>query len=197
VIDPSIQAQIVDFLLLLLKDIGSYNKLKAEGMAKEQLKNIKPQVLQDVTLGFNSTVQKLESQVRGKKAVDDPILYVFVCRLDISPPLLIQHFPNLCYMAGSETQQVKLIQLPRGTVDKLESVTGEKLRIIGLKHSSAVSKGFIELLNDDTKVPGLDIEWLRDIKFHKAKVNMVKTTAPIINKASKNKVSKVKKVDKK
>lgn len=163
-IEIDIQDQILGFLLLLLNDLGNYNKHKD--------KINKPEILKSTTLGFNSTVKQLE--IQSKTKIENPIRYVFVCKSDISPQLLIQQFPNLCYLAHA-----KLIQLPKGSFDKLKEITHQSINIIGLKDSTLISKSFLEILNT---LPDLNIEWLKEVNYYKTRINFVKTSAPLTKK---------------
>jgi ribonuclease P/MRP protein subunit POP3 len=107
----------------------------------------KPVALNHTTCGINAVTKRLEAQVRqarrnvivttdpeGVKQV--PITLVFVCRADVDPPLLIDHFPPLVAACNSVQsnlrQQVKLVPVPKGS----EDVLGAKL---GIKRVSVIA----------------------------------------------------------
>lgn len=152
------QRQILEFLLLQLHPISSWNRLR--------VKPAEPDIMNKITTGFNSTVKQLETQTRGCK---ERLVWVFVCKPDIEPPLLIQHFPVLCYNA-----QAKLVQLPRGSSAQIGDALDKRCSILGL-YESDIPTGFRELLN---KVPDIALPWL-DNEFRELNVKMVETTAPV------------------
>ena len=89
-----------------------------------------PILLQHLVVGINAVTKRLESQkqsarhrvtVSNQPPVELPltpplIKYVFVCRTDIDPPILIDHFPLLVasYNTSNPSSIVKLVPLPKG-----------------------------------------------------------------------------------
>lgn len=137
IINQNIQDQILDFLLHILEDIGKYETLLK---SKPEVSPEEPESLKHMTLGFNSTVQLLEDQARGFHTKE--LSYVLVCKADIQPSLLTSQFPILSYTASSESNKVKLVQLPRGSMDKIEKVLGKKTGIIGLQNNKCFPDAF-------------------------------------------------------
>jgi ribonuclease P/MRP protein subunit POP3 len=166
------QHQIMEFLLLQLQDVANWNEIKGT-------KPVKPEILDYLTMGFNSTVKFLEAQ--AKEPQKRPMRYVFVCKTEISPQLLVQQFPVLCY-AASNGVKVKLIQLPRGAMSQLEEKLAMKCTILGMVDNDVISRSFKELLES---VPDVEVPWLNNPNFHELKVKMLETTAPIIKKQNK------------
>ncbi|CCH42731.1 Ribonucleases P/MRP protein subunit [Wickerhamomyces ciferrii] len=187
-IEPSIQSQILDFLIHILEDIGKYESLKSTSSKSNNKFTLeKPEILDHITLGFNSTVQKLESQAQGKPQ-KQIISYVLVCKADIQPSLITSQFPVLSYTASSEHNKVKLVQLPKGSIEKIEKVLGKKNGIIGLSKTEFLPNAFIKLLDD---VPNVEVPWLENIRFVKPNIKLLETTATIAPKKDKNKNNKV------
>lgn len=116
-IEPQLGVDIVDLL---------ENILKTQKDSKE------------IYHGFNPTVQTLEKQAaynRDKTGdVVPQIKYVFVCKFDMSPPILTSMFPVLCMTSSKSTDDmVKLVQLPRGSIERLSKALGiENSGIIGI-----------------------------------------------------------------
>lgn len=135
-------------------------------------------------LGFNSVVKVLEKQAdpSSNDKTHQPLDYVFVCKPDIQPQLIIQHFPTLCFMA-SKQHPVKLVQLPRGTAPELEAKLNSKTTIIGLRKNSSMPSQFLALLDS---VAPVDVPWLSsNIQFEKPNIKFIETTQPIITKTKK------------
>jgi ribonuclease P/MRP protein subunit POP3 len=166
------QHQIMEFLLLQLQDVANWNEIKGTKPAK-------PEILDHLTMGFNSTVKFLEAQ--AKEPQKRPMRYVFVCKTEISPQLLVQQFPALCYTASNGIK-VKLIQLPRGAMSQLQEKLAMKCAILGMFDNDVISRSFKELLES---VPDVEVPWLNNPKFRELKVKMLETTAPITKKQNK------------
>lgn len=188
-IEPSIQDQLLDYLLHLLEDIAKYENLIK---SKPSFTPERPEILNNITLGFNSTVQRLEKQAHTRIAQSppssssssSPLSYIFVCKADIQPQLLTSQFPVLCYTASTHQKKVKLIQLPKGSIDRIEKVLGKKTGIIGLTRSSTYPDSFTKLIENHVK--DVEVPWLENVRFVKPKVKMLKTSAPILPKRQKN-----------
>ncbi|RCK64543.1 Ribonucleases P/MRP protein subunit POP3 [Candida viswanathii] len=138
------------------------------------LKNPSPEVYR----GFNQTVAALEKQAaynRGKLSDPVPqIKYVFVCKFDISPAILTSMFPVLSVTASrSADDMVKLVQLPRGSIEKLGD------GIIGLTPNLERAKSLYDLV--DEKVKDVDVPWLngifdKEVPFEVPKVKQIQTS---------------------
>ncbi|RCK58210.1 Ribonucleases P/MRP protein subunit POP3 [Candida viswanathii] len=138
------------------------------------LKNPSPEVYR----GFNQTVEALEIQAaynRGKLKDSVPqIKYVFVCKFDISPPILTSMFPVLSVTASkSADDMVKLVQLPRGSIEKLGD------GIIGLTLNLKRAKSLYDLV--DEKVKDVDVPWLngifdKDVPFEVPNIKHIQTS---------------------
>ncbi|KAH3673553.1 hypothetical protein WICMUC_003660 [Wickerhamomyces mucosus] len=184
---------ILQFLLHYLKDTSSYLKSSKKSIQNE------PEVLKYLTLGFNSTVQKLENQVKlqiqgQQEHTTEFTKYLFICQKDIKPQLILSQFPTLVYMSSSESFKVKLISLPKGSLDQIEQLIGSKTSIIGMSSNEIISKDFKELLEN---VPDVDIPWLKNVEFKNTRVKLLETTQPLvkrvkqpIKKKNKNKKGK-------
>lgn len=186
-IEPIIQEQLLEFLLHILLDVKKYNTLVD---SKPSFKVDKPEILSNVTLGFNSTVQALENQAQDKKQ-SPKLSFIVVCKADIQPQLLISQLPVLCYTASKHDHKIKLIQLPKGSIGRIEEVLGKKTGIIGLQKFENLPDGFIKLIEEEVK--NIEVPWLENINFVSPKIKMLKTTAPIMPKRNKQKNNKVQK----
>ncbi len=196
---------ILELLLSILEPLGKYHEVLKQGCFP---KPEAPEILDFVTLGFNSSTSSLEKQARKNYQIfKDPIIakskpitendsnirVLFVCKSDIQPALLTSHFPILCFTASRSqdkrqcSKPVKLVQLPKGTMQKLSTATGQtNCGIISLKENTPGSSILFQLL--DTSVSDIDVPWLSsDPPFYKPVVKLLNTTAPIISKNKKTK----------
>ena len=107
-----------------------------------------PPILQHITVGINEVTKSLERQAkysRHKLTVSDKgpashasvkplIKFVFVCRADIDPPLLVAHLPHLVAACNScvhdqgssreSSDVVKMVPLPKGAELSLAEAVG-------------------------------------------------------------------------
>ncbi|KAH3674276.1 hypothetical protein WICPIJ_009619 [Wickerhamomyces pijperi] len=193
-IPESTSKSIRDFLLHNLQQISHYSKAKNTKGFKGGSIPVPP-FYERLTLGFNPTVSQLEAQVKAFKenkelsteTTKDFIKYVLICKDDTKPQILLQHFPALTYLSSPDHYKVKLITLPKGTINQIESIIGKKITIIGMKENEMISKDFRDLM--DT-VSNVDVPWLRDFKFQKTRVKMLQTTMPLGKKVKAQKILK-------
>lgn len=119
------------------------------------------------TTGFNLTVEPLEEQAGRRRLPENTPLpvCVLVCKLEISPPLLVQHLPVLCAAAGA-----KLVQLPPGSFQQLLDAVGRDTYIVGVRPAQATLL-LVDMCSkvEDVAVPYLD-------RYVKTNVGMVPTT---------------------
>ena len=137
--------------------------------------------------GFNSTVETLERQAannRGKhKDSIRQIKYLIVCKYDITPQLLTSMFPVLCFTASkSASDMVKLVQLPKGSMERISSITGvANTGILGLSTGVTLVEPIYELI--DKHVKDIEIPWMKDVfqspgKFYQPQVKQLVVKAP-------------------
>lgn len=119
------------------------------------------------TTGFNLTVGPLEDQagLLAAGAASTLLVCVLVCKLEISPPLLVQHLPVLCAAAGA-----KLVQLPPGSFQQLLEAVGRDTYIVGVRPAPAT----LPLVDMCRKVEDVTVPYLD--KYVKTNVGMVPTT---------------------
>ena len=101
----------------------------------------KPVVLTHIICGINAVTKRLEAQARkarrnviiatdSEEATQVPITLVFVCRADVDPSILIDHFPPLVAACNSVrsnlSQLVKMVPVPKGSEDVLAAKLGIK-----------------------------------------------------------------------
>ncbi|CAN3372411.1 hypothetical protein DIURU_002473 [Diutina rugosa] len=175
-VKPESIQTLLDLLEVLLSPIGSYNQIKAESKDKPGSLPDAPEVLDSVTLGFNSTVKALERQV-GKPS---KVLVVFVCKADISPTVLTDFFPTLACTSSYGGEPVRLIALPRGSMAKLSQIVGKPhTGIIGVR---AGLKGGESLFSIANTVAPVTLPWLDENKmaaYMKPNVKVLATSAPV------------------
>lgn len=199
-VDLETQKAIVDFLAQLLSSYGGYLQLQ-----KNKRTSLSVELTDKITLGFNSTVKRLEAQAApnrakvlkksAKKTKTVPKLeakttgyvkYVFVCKSDISTPLLTSCFPLLTFSASkSLLDRVKLVELPRGSMSRLLKVLHtENTGIISITDDWSEGKPLFDLI--DRKIEDQEVPWLHGLfegelgeAFEKPAIKFLKTTAPI------------------
>lgn len=166
-IEPSLGTSILQLLEVLLSPIGKYNQLDKQARASIN----QPDIIAYVYHGFNSTVEVLESQARHYRDIHKnrklsqqqrSIKYLFVCKYDITPGLLTSMFPVLSYTASkSRDDRVKLVQLGRGSMQRLSAALGvENSGIVGVvENRLREAQPLFELVDEnvgDVQVPWLD-----------------------------------------
>ncbi|KAJ8100535.1 hypothetical protein POJ06DRAFT_268123 [Lipomyces tetrasporus] len=172
--------------------------------AAEQLqKPTRPDVLNYLTLGFNPTTFALEAQVSrifaqqsyiaptksttavsSKKTSKHPLTAVFVSRSDITPAVLLSHFPILC---ASSSIPVRLVQLPRGSLARLSQATSiPGLGILGIRPDCPSASMLFNALErvDLVVVPWAEAR-LGSSVYETLKVKQIITSAPIMSSSSK------------
>lgn len=204
-LDAKLANDILELLCLLLAGVGKYQKMKSESKKGEDIGE--PAMLNHMTLGFNSTIKRLESQADEKRQIltgqskrprnsfDSYLKYVFVAKNDISPPILTQSFPVLCYTASQSLEnRVKLIELPKGSMERLSSILNIKhTGIIGITENFTDAKPLLTLVDG---IKDVDMPWLSAIftdinsftaYFHKPAIKVLATTAPAATKKKSTK----------
>ncbi|EGV63066.1 hypothetical protein CANTEDRAFT_114377 [Yamadazyma tenuis ATCC 10573] len=183
-IEPELGSHVVESLEVLLTPVGQYHKnITAKGAPM-------PKFLDGFTFGFNPTTEALERQANTKHPdADKQIRYVFVCRYDIIPSILTQHFPVLTYTALRNSHHtIKLIQLPKGAIDRLSQASGiNDLSILSVTGNAPGVEGFFDLYNS---VPEVQIPFLEPIlkkrgNFKSPLIKLISTSAPVGSSSKK------------
>ena len=106
-----------------------------------------PIFLHHLSYGINVITKRLELQTQSARHPNilplpetsqippKPLKYVFVCRADVDPPLLIEHLPHLvaAYNSVCPSQYAKLIPLPQGSESVLAQILGiRRVTALGL-----------------------------------------------------------------
>lgn len=83
-----------------------------------------PPLLRHMIYGINEVTKRLETQTQHARRLEVvdipqppvPLRYIFVCRFDVDPPLLIDHLPHLvaAYNSNCPRNPIKLVTLPQG-----------------------------------------------------------------------------------
>lgn len=115
------------------------------------------------------------------------VKYVFVAKSDVTSPLLTSCFPLLTFSASkSLNNRVKLVELPRGALEKLGKVLHEeKPCFISLTSDWAEAQSMFKLI--DANVSDVQVPWLEGIfsdgkisaVYEKPAIQFLKTSAPI------------------
>ncbi|KAK9462956.1 uncharacterized protein V1516DRAFT_671600 [Lipomyces oligophaga] len=168
----------VDLLIKMLGDVRSYTTSESS----------KPDILSYLTLGLNNTTKELELQVPLIYTADNPnkhqtqrlkskIIAVFVARADILPAILFAHLPMLTVSASGRGPAVKLVQLPKGAMQRLEEASGiARLDVIGIRegYKSATSELMKSALE---RIEPVKPTWGRaQPKYQTLKIKHIKTT---------------------
>lgn len=117
------------------------------------------------------------------------IKYVFVTKYDITPTILTNPLPVLCYTASKSLKDpVKLIQLPRGSMARLSSILNiEYTGIIGLAEDIRQAQALYELV--EKNISNISVPWLADLftestgdltQLLKPNLKFLVTSAPIL-----------------
>lgn len=189
-IEPEKAEIILEHLCLILKQISTYK----ENVKTSTKTPPPPEVMNKVVLGFNETISALEKQAKSQH--ENTISYVLVCKYDLQPSILTQHFPVLSYTASKGSKSsVKLVQLPRGSIEKISEAVGETVGIIGLMSGIPHSEALTEVLD---LISDVEVPYLESQEFQKLQVKFISTSMPIgVPKNDQKQKKKVEKVIKK
>jgi ribonuclease P/MRP protein subunit POP3 len=133
-------------------------KLQEQEIATDQDDAIKsPSILRHIVYGINAVTKRLELQshslrrpitVTSTPTVEiqssRPFKYVFVCRQDVDPAMLVDHLPHLVASCNSAqaSNLVKLVPLPKGSELVLAQTLGiRRVTVLGIDVS------LVKLLN--------------------------------------------------
>jgi ribonuclease P/MRP protein subunit POP3 len=128
--------------------VGAVMEVDAEPDAQPDIEA--PSVVAHLTMGINEVTKRLETQAQSRrlhasitastsvetsssaskpKPERTPLVYVFVCRADIDPQLLVGHLPELVAacntpIPGCTSPPVHLISLPKNAENTLATAVG-------------------------------------------------------------------------
>ena len=190
--DPTIEGQLADF---------------SEGGRPDTAPVPRPQMLDHLTIGFNTTTRYLEllaqkcipsadehkhsDAVVAIKTSAGPSLdpanktlaAVFVSRSG-QPPVLYSQLPFLtkaASLAVPSSPSTRIISLPEGAEDRLKTVLGiPRVGIVGLIDGAPNAASFIELIRQN--VPELEVPWLQEAingAYLPVEINAIQTSAPL------------------
>jgi len=177
-------------------------KLQEQEIATDQDDAIKsPSILRHIVYGINAVTKRLELQshslrrpitVTSTPTVEiqssRPFKYVFVCRQDVDPAMLVDHLPHLVASCNSAqaSNRVKLVPLPKGAELVLAQTLGiRRVTVLGIDIDLADH----HLQTMLEPIPVLTASWLSNttplptlIPTH---IKHLRTTAPKDMKAAK------------
>lgn len=124
-------------------------KSQEQGMATDQDDDFKsPSILRHIVYGINAVTKRLELQSHSLRrptivvptpTVDiqssRPFKYIFVCRQDVDPTILVDHLPHLVASCNSAqaSNHVKLVPLPKGSELVLAQTLGiRRVTVLGI-----------------------------------------------------------------
>ncbi|KAJ3998522.1 hypothetical protein F5050DRAFT_1744372 [Lentinula boryana] len=161
-----------------------------------------PAILAHLTTGINQVTKRLEVLVRTRRGgiVDKDthpigIRIVLVCRADVNPPMLIDHFPHLvaAYNSTKPPDPILLVSLPQGAEHTLSEVMG--IRRVAVMAINSEAPALSSLLSLVTSVPILTASWLatevavaelkRSTPIIPTHIKQLRTTTPKDMKAAK------------
>ena len=133
-------------------------KLQEQEIATDQDDAIKsPSVLRHIVYGINAVTKRLELQSHSLRRPTTviptptveiqskrPFKYIFVCRQDVDPAILVDHLPHLVASCNSAqaSNYVKLVPLPKGSELVLAQTLGiRRVTVLGIDVS------FVKRLN--------------------------------------------------
>ncbi|KAF7784100.1 hypothetical protein Agabi119p4_265 [Agaricus bisporus var. burnettii] len=165
-----------------------------------------PPIFKSLIFGINAVTKYLETQIANcrlktvfqsstkdmEQASEehDTIRYLFVCRADIDPPILIDHLPHLVatynVLRGSDVPPTILIPLPKGAETTLAQAVGvRRLAVLAIDKKFDVGNERLALAN---AVPIVTAPWLSSHPartFVQTHIKQLRTTAPKDMKAAK------------
>lgn len=154
-----------------------------------------PLVLGHIVYGINAVTKRLEIQSRNARRslvfssdesimMKEPILplkYLFVCRADVDPPLLVDHLPHLVAAcnSGGARNTLKIVPLPKGAELALAQKLGiRRVTTLGVDNSFP-DLSLTALLEP---VTALTVPWLAHSEptqsLLPAHIKQVRTSAP-------------------
>ncbi|GMG32929.1 unnamed protein product [Ambrosiozyma monospora] len=127
----------------------------------------RPTEHQHYQTGFNTIMKTLECQIKliqsRKFNPEDPqaLKYLFICKNDMTSPLLYNHFPIMTQLA-----HVKLIQLPKTTNKKLKvAIFGEEesgtIEVLGLLNGFVLEYPVLKHVIEEN-VDFVDVDFVGD-----------------------------------
>lgn len=206
-IEPSTIRTVLELLESVLSPVGYHNEALRNARSESERNQIEtnaPKILQEVTIGFNSTTSALENQAQvhrhnlSKKSKQNSknkdiknIKFVIVAKADMGSSVISSCFPVLSYTASaSKKDLIKLIALPKGSVTTLSrTLKTDDCSVLGLTSNIEDAKPLYDILE---KIEDLNLPWLNYLfdcntytYFEKPSIHMVQTSAPIIKKQRK------------
>lgn len=210
------QQTILELLCSLLSPIGQHRRdhvvrskgkrSKRQGRPKNKAINTttsstppKPELIHHVTVGFNSTIQRLQllashstSPITSTAAGEEnsvlvkKMAAVFVSSATL-PALLVSSMPALVAAAStsrSSEQPIRLVFLPSAAEKRLaEALFQPRVGFVGLPEDAPGAKALIDLIRQ--KITPVDASWLRTkVQGEYLPVN-IKTTSSVPDKVDK------------
>ncbi|KAK0208767.1 hypothetical protein DFS33DRAFT_1413965 [Desarmillaria ectypa] len=161
-----------------------------------------------LVVGINAVTKRLECQIQAARhtvVISSPcstekssepsqsLKYIFVCRSDVDPPILIDHIPHLVASFNNckPSEPIKLIPLPKGAeVTLAECLNIRRIAVFAFDNEAACLS---TLSTISENVPVIAAPWLvpqpntSDRQIVPTYIKQVRTSAPRDMKAAKEK----------
>lgn len=176
---------ILQCLLSLLQSVGDFRRehvccSKGKGRAVKANKKTEiealpawmPDVYDHLTVGFNSTVRRLESLARNRKPQilsvstnigqqDTPVAnlaVVFVCR-EALPNIMTSSLPLLVATSAPVSARAKLVQMSAESEAKIaQALHQPRVGVLGIESGTAGAESLVRYIQDNVSV--MDVSWL-------------------------------------
>ncbi|OCT53190.1 Ribonucleases P/MRP protein subunit [Cladophialophora carrionii] len=165
---------------------------KANNDTKEgSLPTWMPDVYDHLTVGFNSTVRRLESLARSQKPrilVDDAdveqpepgvnLSVVLVCRENL-PHIMTSTLPLLIATSASKPTRAKLVNISAEAEEQIaQALYQRRIGVLGIDVEAVGAEALLHFIQNT--IATIDVPWLDQISppvYHPVKVNTVVTAA--------------------
>ncbi|KAK5026609.1 RNase P and RNase MRP subunit [Exophiala sideris] len=176
---------ILTLLIPLLQPIGNFRRdnvarSRGKGRAGNPKNNTRaeampewmPEIYDRLTIGFNSTVRRLESLARSRKpailsqavGIEQPphavpdLSVVFVCRQAL-PNIMTSSMPLLLATSSPKTSRARLVELSTQSEAKLaQALNQPRLGVLGLEQDAAEFNTLVQFLEEN--IEAVEVIWL-------------------------------------
>ncbi|KIW96170.1 uncharacterized protein Z519_03237 [Cladophialophora bantiana CBS 173.52] len=183
-ISPDTEQALLQLLLRLLQPIGEFRRdqvarSKGKGRAgkvnktqEDSLPEWMPDIYDHLTVGFNSTVRRLESLARGRKPqllsqhTDADLLghsranlfVVFICRQNF-PDVMTSSLPLLIATSAPKVARARLVEWSSQAEEKLaQALHQPRVGVLGIEEGAPGTENLLRCVRET--VDAVDVPWL-------------------------------------